>query len=394
MDEEYDWGSWDNQASEYLNSDDYTGGQYYFDDAVGNTAGNEYGDSGNRTNYDTNFNDWNYNNGSFDYAGGTSGNLGYDNIDYNKNYSQAELDAFKLQEDARNAGYASQKDQQGNYIYGDPKAFGEGFGWSPHTGGPMSPKEVQRIVAPYEKAGVGFDNKAWGTALSQLFGSGGGPVGPANKGITGNETIDGLLKSLVSGGGGSSGVGINDILRGLTTYLGARDERKNNAEFVQQARDQLNESRAYMDPFHDQRQQYMERLLGASNRLENLYTNPSSDAFYQTAKNEMERRVPRQLSRNRFGMGVNRMMAQEAPSLMAKAAENARQDMRSYITPSGADIKPNGATELAQLLLAGQRNNTNAPYYKGATDFLTSLQNNSAQNKILDYLKMYGGNKS
>lgn len=56
MFDDFDWGDWDSQASDYYDNyftptDD--SGQYVFDDAIGNTAGNEFGYSGDYTNYDS-----------------------------------------------------------------------------------------------------------------------------------------------------------------------------------------------------------------------------------------------------------------------------------------------------------------------------------------------------
>lgn len=86
---------------------------YYFDDAIGNTSGNEYGYSGNQSNYDSSYDDWE----NQQYIG-------------NSNYQPNELTQINTDYQSQTPGYNPQFDAMGSEdMWGS-------YGYNPQQGQP------------------------------------------------------------------------------------------------------------------------------------------------------------------------------------------------------------------------------------------------------------------
>jgi hypothetical protein len=339
MDEEYDWDEWDRQATDYTNNQDY-GGDYNTDDAVGGTGEGQY------------------------YGASDSGGQGGDrNWSLSDEYSQDSGTAPQYDwgswDKAANEYSTSQDFYKANPTY-DPSSknyfkdvnTGTEY-WKNDAGKYAGYQEKGGDFTPYESGGSSGSSDWMSQLAKALFGSG-GSSSSGSGGSSGSGSSKNVLESILSGEGGSSG-GSGGILSSLLTYLASNEENKSADEYEKQAQDQLDSSRAYMDPFAGQRGQYQDLLKSASDRLEGIYNAPTSSAMYTQAQNEANRRIMRGQSKNRMGMATNRMMGQMAPELMKNALADARDTMKSYITPSGADIKPSAVTELTKMLLDAQK---------------------------------------
>jgi hypothetical protein len=359
MDDEYNWDDWDNQANEYLGSDDYTGGIGEAD------TGNNWGPPQENQQYDFyqpqpetqpeqyQLPSWQDN---IDAGGGWNPATGQGDV-----VQYPGLDAF--------GGGA------GNQFVKDDWRFQENpnRGWMPSA---------------TNSGGAGMD---WAGLLGKIFGSGGsGSSGGGQVPGQRNNSLGGVLGDLFGNNNTGAIDNVGNLVSRVLPFFAANEEKKSSEEYRRLAEEQLQSSQGRMDPFAGERRQYMDRLLGASDRLEGIYNNPMSSAMYAQSKNEMERRIPRQMSKNRFSMGVNRAMSQQAPELMKQALDDSRKTFDMYKEPAGANIRPNDNAAILQAVLGAQKGSLTNPMWSAGGQFLQGNNQqaggNDAMNQILSFL--------
>jgi len=376
---------------------------YYFDDAVG---GSEGGYSGNQSNYDSDFSDWEYNpesggtGGDYNYVGGNQGN-GNNFSDW---YQPQEPNTTPIGDDQGVFGGAGYRQNENADLMPPQNDFGgsgikflpdrpEGPLWGADQGSlgnPMANGSMGGVGGGNDYTAANNHGNAtadWGSLLKNLagFSTSGTAIGggSGSSGSAGGQTSS-MLQSLLKGNGnGALGslAGIGGVQALMKLYQ-ASQEKKKNAQYEQDAQKSLEGQRAYLDPYAQQRAYMNQRQMEAGDRLNNLYSNPTGNPLYQSSLAEMQRRVPRQFSRNRFSMGANRAMSQQAPELLAKAMENERANIKSF----GTNWVPNGANEAVNAYLAAQKNNLTNPQNQAINDILQTMKQDGGQNDILNTL--------
>jgi hypothetical protein len=369
MDDEYNWDDWDSQATEYLGSDDYTGGMGEAD------TGSNWGPP--QENQQDNFYQPPQYQGSSDYSSSFGPTQDWSSSVMNPERSQDWL-TNPVSPQAPSPTYDFNTGQPGS-------VWGENTPSNAYTGS-FNDFGLTNI-SQQQQGNQGSGD--WANLLAKLFGGSSSQGSQGAQGPTGNRGIGSVLNDLVSGNGNNID-NIGNLVSRVLPFFAANQEKKSADEYRQLAENQLKDSQARMDPFAGERRQYMDLLRNSSDRLEGIYNNPMSSAMYTQAQNEMNRRIPRQMSKNRFGMGVNRAMAQQSPELMKAALDDARKTFDMYREPSGSNIRPNDNAAILQAVLGAQKQSLTNPMWSAGGQFLQGNQNqqggNDAMTQILSFL--------
>jgi len=296
--------------------------QYFFDDAIG---GSEGGYSGDTSNYDSNFSDWNFSNGNYDYTGGTDGNMSW--------FNPGQQDTFGA----------------GGYQVGqDNTQF-----WNNQQGQPTGFQQPGGEFTPYQGQQQGMD---W-----------------ANLGKSGMDVLGQLFK-------GGSGGSTSSFLKGLAGLYAAGQEKKSNQYMANQGQQNINAMRQYSTPYDvastgagmmtpgatTMRDAAMQQAALANQRLQNFRADPNSDAGYKATTSQIENVLNRQAAqhgnRGNFNATAPAMLAAKAAAQM-QYDKNYQGDLNSWDTRSGANINPGiqgGLEALMKSSAYGAQNN--APY--------------------------------
>jgi len=329
---------------------------YNFDDAVGNTSGNETGYSGDQSNYNSDFSDWNYSNGNYDYTGGNDGNMAW----YDPN-----------QQNTFGAG--------GYQVGQDNTQF-----WNNQQGQPIGFQEVGGEFTPYQNMQQqGMD---W-----------------ANLGKSG---MDALGKLFSGGSGGATSA----FLKGLAGMYAANQEKKSNKYMANQGPQNLNAYRQFATPYDvssagagmmtpgatTMRDAAMQQAAMSNQRLQNFRADPNSDAGYKDTTSQIENVLARQAAqhgnRGNFNATAPALLAAKAAAQM-QYDKNYQADLNSWDTRSGANINPNvngGLEALMNSSMYGAQGN--APYMDAIGKILnTNSYSNNPQ--IAELIAAINGSK-
>jgi len=318
--DEYDWSGWDDQVNDWYDNY-YTpttdSGNYAFDDAVGNTAGNETGDSGNYTNYDSSFGDWNFNyvTGMPEYVGGDSGNLA-----------------------------------------------GANFGDLAPSGGGNTGINLGGILG-----GIG--------SLGGLFGGSSQPTGGSKPGT---NILD-VVSRVLGGGGGSTDY--SSIISGLLKGLGANQQVRSNNANSQQMIDYLNSIRQYQSPADfgavpgSTRAYATDKYTSAQQALDAFNADPNSNAGNAANKAQIAKVLNAQAAMHGNRNNFNYI----APALAAAYADSDIKYQNQYMKDRDANAGYAGlshfygggdANAMAQAIALG--NLGNSPYYAAGQNVLSN----------------------
>lgn len=291
--------------------DEYT--DYAFDDAAQGT--NDTGYSGNQSNYDSDFSDWNYSNGNYDYVGGTDGNMDW----YNPNQQNT---------------YGANGYQVGN----DNTQF-----WNDSRGNPAGFMEAGGEYTPYAQQ---QDGMSWGDMGSKALAG----LGSLFKGSTGQN-----LGAL------------------LTGYMSDQRNKKTGAAaqqmIQQQARpyDQQGTTGANMAGATSMRDAAQQQQILAQQRLDRFRADPTTDAGYKAQQDQILEAQKRVAAAR--GVRYNPTSSQGAmsPATLAALAQNQmmydknyQTDRNSYFTPAGS-----GMSGGLQEMLAAMQQQSQGQYYSG-----------------------------
>jgi len=325
--------------------------QYFFDDAVGGVEG---GNSGDASNYDSNFSDWKVSNGNYNYVGGDAGNMGW--------FTPNQQDTFGSN------GYqvGSDNTQYWNNSQGQPIGF-------QLAGGEFTPYQGTQ------------QNSDWANL--------------------GQSALGGLSK--LFGGFGGSGGGTNTFLKGLAGLLAAQQEKKSNQQMSQHIPQTVNSVRQFAAPYDvsstgagmmtpgatTMRDAAQQQAALANQRLQSFRSNPNSDAGYKATNDQIEQVLNRQAAmhgnRNNFNATAPAMLAAKAAAQL-KYDQNYQQDLNNWDVRSGANISPVQAGGL-EALMRGQQYGAqgNSPYYDALGKILNtnSYENNPQIQELLQAIK-------
>jgi hypothetical protein len=318
--DEYDWDSWDNSVNDWYDNY-YTPttdeGYYAFDDAVGNTSGTEFGNSGDQNNYNSDFSDWNFNyvTGMPEYVGGVNGNLAGAN-------------------------------------------FGD--------------------LAPSGTITSGGGSGGLGGILGSLSGLLGGSGGAAG-GTKPSGNILNTISRILGGNGGTTDY--TNLLSGLLKGAGAYQQVQSNNANSQQMIDYLNASRQYQSPADfganpgSLRESATNTYKSAQAALDAFNADPNSNAGNAANKAQISKVLNAQAAMHGNRNNFNYI----APALAAAYADSDIKYQNQYMKDRDSNAQYAGLSNfykggetnaMAQALALG--NLGNSPYYAAGQNVLSN----------------------